>query len=625
MAAAFSVRISEGMARHLVEMYAKGAVAAIQEGDLQPGLVELGAADKVKLAQRVARLTAPMADYNTALANRVHDLVKGMVDEGKSPGEIANALRKSVPDFLNGEPISIQRPGKSRFTATPKQYAEMLARTMPNDIRNEGYIQKMKEMGVADGWIWDGIIDGSTCEKCKKEIRDRRVRSWDEPRPPQASHPGGCRCRPVAHIDKAKKEELKKRVAELKAQAEAEKTAGLGPELAIGPDNLAGGPSVQAKGAEKLAEPALEKAILDGVQKENELFSKYMNAPDGPEKTAIYSELTTLNADNSKLKQALADLRSGKTTPAMPKVTPSSPIISAPGPKLQKAPNIMSIDPKMEVKLDQKLDLINMHRDGVIKFNSIIDDELAKPSPDKNLIYYYADQANNDWKNADRIYRDANSLNTQIVSMGGADKSDKLNLVSPIKPKYTPDEVRMTIEAKTTGAVVSDWKVWQESLAEGERSALEDYTSTAHYQVNKYLRELPAGESIGEHMDQIVKLDSAIDKSKLKHQVVYRGINGEAGIDDLFARGVGTIISDPAYVSTSRLEAMAEAYAGKWGKNGILMEIHIPEGASGAYLEPITAVGHEEEILLPRNSKFGIISSTRSEKGYLKTVVELIL
>jgi hypothetical protein len=130
-----------------------------------------------------------MADYNTALANRVHDLVTGMVDEGKSPGEIAKALRSNVPGFLNGEPISIQRPGKSKFTATPAQYAEMLARTMPNDIRNEGYIEKMKEMGVADGWIWDGVLDGSTCEKCKKEIRDKRVRSWDEPRPPQASHP----------------------------------------------------------------------------------------------------------------------------------------------------------------------------------------------------------------------------------------------------------------------------------------------------------------------------------------------------------------------------------------------------------------------------------------------------
>lgn len=234
MAASFNVQMSEKMTRHLVEMYAKGAVAAVQEGDLQPGMVELGAADKKKLAERVARLTAPMADYNIALSNKVYDLVIGMVDEDKSPGEIANALRIKIPEFLSNEPISIQRPGKSKFTATPSQYAEMLARTMPNDIRNEGYIQKAQEMGVADGWIWDGILDGSTCDKCRKEILDRRVRSWDEPRPPQATHPA-CRCRPVAHIDKTKKEELKKRVADLKAQAEAEKAAGPGPALVNGP------------------------------------------------------------------------------------------------------------------------------------------------------------------------------------------------------------------------------------------------------------------------------------------------------------------------------------------------------------------------------------------------------
>ncbi len=44
-----------------------------------------------------------------------------------------------------------------------------------------------------------------------------------------------CRCRPVAHIDKTKKEALKKRVADLKAQAEAEKAAGPGPGLAAAP------------------------------------------------------------------------------------------------------------------------------------------------------------------------------------------------------------------------------------------------------------------------------------------------------------------------------------------------------------------------------------------------------
>ncbi|MFA7087296.1 MAG: phage minor head protein [Aliarcobacter sp.] len=234
MAASFNVQMSEKMTRHLIEMYAKGAVAAVQEGDLQPGIVELGAADKAKLAERVARLTAPMADYNIALSNKVYDLVIGMVDEDKSPGEIANALRIKIPEFLSNEPISIQRPGKSKFTATPRQYAEMIARIVPNDIRNEGYIQKAQEMGVADGWIWDGILDGSTCKRCREEIQDRRVRSWDEPRPPQASHPN-CRCRPVAHIDAGKKEALKKRVAELKARAEAEAAAGPGPGMVSSP------------------------------------------------------------------------------------------------------------------------------------------------------------------------------------------------------------------------------------------------------------------------------------------------------------------------------------------------------------------------------------------------------
>lgn len=254
MAAAFHAKISDDMTRHLVEQYAKGAIAAVKEVDLQPGMVELGTADKVKLAKRVARLTAPMADYDTALSNKVCDLVQGMVDEGKSPGEIADALRAKVPDFLNNEPISIQRPGKSRFTATPKQYSEMLARTIPMDVRNEAYIEKMEQMGVADGWVPEGVIDGSTCAKCLKEIRDPRVRSFDEPRPPYHPH---CRCRPVAHVDKNKKEALKARVAELKAQAEAERAAG----GAV--PGMAAGPSVQSQATSAtpppLKSPALNK------------------------------------------------------------------------------------------------------------------------------------------------------------------------------------------------------------------------------------------------------------------------------------------------------------------------------------------------------------------------------
>lgn len=218
----FSVQVSEKMAAHLVEMYAKGNTTASLDGERSEGMVELGAVDNVQLITALANIIAHLTGSNKDLAENVMDLVKGMVDEDKSPGEIAQALRSKVPEFLDGEAISIQRPDEEPLTFTPKQYAKMLASTISNTVRNEGYIQKMQNMGVADGWLWDGIEDGSTCDQCKKQIRDRRVRSWDEPRPPLTSHIGECRCRPISHIDNGKKEALKKRVADLRAQAEEE-------------------------------------------------------------------------------------------------------------------------------------------------------------------------------------------------------------------------------------------------------------------------------------------------------------------------------------------------------------------------------------------------------------------
>ena len=158
------------------------------------------------------------------------------------------------------------------------------------------------------------------------------------------------------------------------------------------------------------------------------------------------------------------------------------------------------------------------------------------------------------------------------------------------------------------------------NLEPDEIDSLIFYTSEKFWQINEYLRgKLPLGEGIAQ---KIKNIESAIEKSVIQEDIiVWRGANfrdfknGEL-LKSLPIEDWDTYdISDGAFVSTSLLKKGAY-------NNGkeIMLEIHVPAGSHGIYLEDVSlAKGKGEyEMLLPSNSIFAIESvEVRDGKYYL--------
>lgn len=232
-----------------------------------------------------------------------------------------------------------------------------------------------------------------------------------------------------------------------------------------------------------------------------------------------------------------------------------------------------------------------------------------------------------DWEEAKKSRAEALKIADEIIDAGGPDKRNTVPTVEDHKPKYTESEVeKVNIDRKTSDAAVG-WSEWNDGLTKKERETLVRYSDEYYTDINNHLR---TGEKAKRGVaGNIKRLDSAIKKSELKEQTVYRGVRLSPELQEVFTRSVGTVISDPAFVSTTRDGKQAEAFAGtgQWGggkKPAAVMEIRVPKGARGAYIAPMSANSYEEEVLLPRGSKFTIQSVT-SSKGILRVVADLVI
>jgi hypothetical protein len=163
-------------------------------------------------------------------------------------------------------------------------------------------------------------------------------------------------------------------------------------------------------------------------------------------------------------------------------------------------------------------------------------------------------------------------------------------------------------------------------LAEAEGSqleALEEYTGDSTM-INSHLRGRDLTEALGytpddDEMDelrgQIDALDDLFEETSLSEPViVYRGTS----LRSLERQGVsltpGTVFEDPAYMSTSTDQSVIESFA-EGSENVALMEIAVPKGTQGIYVESITENPDEFELLLNRGHSLRIISVIEEPSG----------
>ena len=154
---------------------------------------------------------------------------------------------------------------------------------------------------------------------------------------------------------------------------------------------------------------------------------------------------------------------------------------------------------------------------------------------------------------------------------------------------------------------------WISTLSASERKSIVHYTGTGYEKINLSLRH---GDGSNQHVKPI---DAALAKSKVPVDVqVYRGTKHHS----LTTAKVGDIFEDKGYVSTSTSDGAAFS--------GHKLTMRIPAGSTGGYVNSISQHPGERELLLPRGSRFKIISVTEKPGAFQWTdpqkhfVMELI-
>jgi len=162
-------------------------------------------------------------------------------------------------------------------------------------------------------------------------------------------------------------------------------------------------------------------------------------------------------------------------------------------------------------------------------------------------------------------------------------------------------------------------------VTEAENEAIKAYKGEMFTEVNDDLRMAGSSGQMIEVDGKEVYLDETIDavmkKTKMPESVVtYRGVGYDVFEDDDDL--TGDTITDQAFVSASLNKRMAERFS-----DGAVLEIRVPKGAQALWMEKQwrLSLGSESELLLPRNSKFKVLSDTGVESDTREMVLELVI
>lgn len=155
-------------------------------------------------------------------------------------------------------------------------------------------------------------------------------------------------------------------------------------------------------------------------------------------------------------------------------------------------------------------------------------------------------------------------------------------------------------------------KALKTPLTPEEHKAVEAYVRGNYEAMNGGLRK-------GRTSDKVTALDAVIARTELPHDIVtYRGTGRELGqkIHDQWKAGKRDLVfEDKGFVSTSGHKSVADSFS-----LFHRMEIRIPKGSKAL---PVLG-GGESEVILPRGSKFKVISSKKTAADKHRFTVELV-
>ena len=143
-----------------------------------------------------------------------------------------------------------------------------------------------------------------------------------------------------------------------------------------------------------------------------------------------------------------------------------------------------------------------------------------------------------------------------------------------------------------------------------------DYTAPKYEQINGALRD-PDAVLSPEELVEISKRDDFLTTVPQFEGTAFRGFKMDEGeLLEILESGT---FSDPAYLSTSRWDHVAESFMRKGDlADGEVRAMYEIRNASGADVAPISYARHEGEVLMGRNSEYKIVSYEKYEDPITK-------
>jgi hypothetical protein len=148
-------------------------------------------------------------------------------------------------------------------------------------------------------------------------------------------------------------------------------------------------------------------------------------------------------------------------------------------------------------------------------------------------------------------------------------------------------------------------------LETAHQNALRQYAASIYQPVNKGLRDRTQLSSLEQEV--VRTLDEAFDRAMKTTELMqlFRAA-GEEFADYVDAIKVGEDLTDEAFVSTTTDERLARTFlSGQPGEKKVLVEIVLPKDSRAIDTSPFNPFKGENEVLLPRNTKFRYLGMER--------------
>ena len=146
-------------------------------------------------------------------------------------------------------------------------------------------------------------------------------------------------------------------------------------------------------------------------------------------------------------------------------------------------------------------------------------------------------------------------------------------------------------------------------LSDDEKDALFEYTTSKYLDINSGLRNPPPKKDV---QDIIKKMDSAMEKSRINEQELWRG----AAIPEVNAaikagKAAGFTFTEKGFSSTSTVRDTADNFNREGGRM-----YRIVGAKKGVNVSSNSNFGKENEIILPRNATYRIKSVDKVTRPY---------